>query len=254
MYLTFALDQSTQKLFFEKTLMPKFFALIPAAGSGSRMGHELPKQYLTLNNRPMIYYAINTLYHDPHISQILVILAPSDNDWAKYDWSEFSQKLTVFKCGGNTRALSVQNGLSEARDKNIVDENDWILVHDAARPCLTSDQLDKLIKEVADDAVGGLLAVPVADTLKRSNSEQRASCTESREHLWQAQTPQMFRYHLLSKALCQTANTAITDDASAIEVLGLHPKLVLSDAYNFKVTYQQDLSLAELILHNRKNT
>lgn len=254
MYLTFALDQSTQKLFFEKTLMPKFFALIPAAGSGSRMGHELPKQYLTLNNRPMIYYAISTLYHDPHISQILVILAPSDNDWAKYDWSEFSRKLTIYKCGGKTRAQSVQNGLSEARHKNIVDENDWILVHDAARPCLTSDQLDKLIKEIADDAIGGLLAVPVADTLKRSNSEQRVSCTESREHLWQAQTPQMFRYHLLSKALYQTANTTITDDASAIEALGLHPKLVLSDAYNFKVTYQQDLSLAELILHNRKNT
>lgn len=232
----------------------KFFALIPAAGSGSRMGHELPKQYLSLDNRPMIYHAIRTLYHDPHISQILVVLAPSDNEWFKYDWLEFSEKLVVLKCGGNTRAQSVLNGLSEAKHKKLVDENDWILVHDAARPCLTSDQLEKLIYEVGNDEVGGLLAVPVADTLKRSNTDQRVTCTESRENLWQAQTPQMFRYHLLSKALHQTASTIVTDDASAVEILGFCPKLVLSDAYNFKVTYQQDLSLAELILQKRKDT
>lgn len=236
--------------------MSKFFALIPAAGSGSRMGHELPKQYLTLNNRPMIYHAIKTLYHDPQISQILVILAPGDNEWFKYDWSEFTEKLAMLKCGGNTRAQSVLNGLSEAKHKKLIDENDWILVHDAARPCLTSDQLRRLIHEVANDEIGGLLAVPVADTLKRSDKDQHVSCTESRENLWQAQTPQMFRYHLLSKALhqTQTASTTITDDASAIEALGFRPKLVLSDSYNFKVTYQQDLSLAELILQERKNT
>lgn len=217
------------------------------------MGHELPKQYLALNNHPMIYYAIRTLYHDPHISQIFVVLAPSDNEWFKYDWSEFSEKLVVFKCGGDTRAQSVLNGLSEAKQKKLVDENDWILVHDAARPCLASNQLEKLIHEVANDEVGGLLAVPVADTLKRSNTEQRVAYTESRESLWQAQTPQMFRYHLLSKALHQTASTTITDDASAVEALGFRPKLVASDAYNFKVTYRQDVSLAELILQQRKN-
>jgi len=234
--------------------MSKFFALIPAAGSGSRMGHELPKQYLALNNRPMIYHAIRTLYHDPHISQILVVLAPSDKEWFKYDWSEFSAKLIIFTCGGNTRAQSVFNGLSEAKHKKLVDDNDWILVHDAARPCLTSDQLEKLIREVADDETGGLLAVPVADTLKRSDANERVARTEPRENLWQAQTPQMFRYHLLSKALYQTASAPVTDDASAVEALGFRPKLVLSDAYNFKVTYQQDLSLAELILQKRKNT
>lgn len=234
--------------------MPKFFALIPAAGSGSRMGHALPKQYLALNHHPMIYHAIAALFHEPHISQILVVLTPSDNEWFSYDWSEFSEKLVVLNCGGNTRAQSVLNGLSEAKHKKMVHDDDWILVHDAARPCLTSDQLKRLIHEVANDEVGGLLAVPVADTLKRSDTDQRVTHTESRENLWQAQTPQMFRYQLLSKALNQTANTAITDDASAIEAMGFRPKLVLSDSYNLKVTYQHDLFLAELILQKRKNS
>ena len=126
-------------------------------------------------------------------------------------------------------------------------------VHDAARPCLTLSQLETLINELVDDEVGGLLAVPVADTLKRSNTKDRVTNTESRENLWQAQTPQMFRYDLLTKALQNTTNINITDDASAVEALGFHPKLVPSDVYNFKVTYPQDLALAELILQKRKN-
>lgn len=233
--------------------MSKFIALIPAAGSGSRMGNELPKQYLSLNNRPMIYHAINTLCHSQLIARILVVLAPNDNEWSQYDWSEFSEKLIVLNCGGITRAESVLNGLIAAKQKNLINADDWILVHDAARPCLTSDQLEKLINELADDKVGGLLAVPVADTLKRSDAENRIAHTESRENLWQAQTPQMFRYDLLTKALHNTTNISVTDDASAVEALGFHPKLVLSDAYNFKVTYPQDLALAELIIQKRNN-
>lgn len=233
--------------------MSKFIALIPAAGSGSRMGNELPKQYLSLNNRPMIYHAINTLCHSQLIARILVVLAPNDNEWSQYDWSEFSEKLIVLNCGGITRAESVLNGLIAAKQKNLINADDWILVHDAARPCLTSDQLEKLINELANDKVGGLLAVPVADTLKRSDAENRIAHTESRENLWQAQTPQMFRYDLLTKALHNTTNISITDDASAVEALGFHPKLVLSDAYNFKVTYPQDLALAELIIQKRNN-
>ena len=233
--------------------MSKFFALIPAAGSGSRMGNELPKQYLPLNNRPMIYHAINMLCHSQLITGVFVILAPSDNEWSKYDWSEFSEKLIALNCGGTTRAESVLNGLTVAKQKNLVNASDWILVHDAARPCLTINQLEKLINELVDDEVGGLLAVPVADTLKRSDAEHRIAHTESRENLWQAQTPQMFRYDLLTKALRNTTNINITDDASAVEALGFHPKLVPSDAYNFKVTYPQDLALAELIIQKRKN-
>lgn len=250
-FFTYQLIFLTQS--FINSTMSKFIALIPAAGSGSRMGNELPKQYLSLNNKPMIYHAINTLCHSQLTARILVVLAPNDNEWSQYDWSEFSEKLIVLNCGGITRAESVLNGLIAAKQKNLVDANDWILVHDAARPCLTSDQLEKLINELADDKVGGLLAVPVADTLKRSDAENRITHTESRENLWQAQTPQMFRYDLLTKALHNTTNISITDDASAIEALGFHPKLVLSDAYNFKVTYPQDLALAELIIQKRNN-
>jgi 2-C-methyl-D-erythritol 4-phosphate cytidylyltransferase len=230
--------------------MSKFFALIPAAGSGSRMGNELPKQYLSLANKPMIYHALKTLCQMQQIARVFVVLAPCDNDWLKYDWSEFTEKLIVLNCGGATRAESVLNGLVAAQNEFTVDADDWILVHDAARPCLSSSQLEKLINELAHDEVGGLLATPVADTLKRSNTDARIKQTESRENLWQAQTPQMFRYDLLTKALSNTTN--ITDDASAIEALGLQPKLVHSDAYNFKVTYPQDLALAELILKQRK--
>ena len=142
------------------------------------------------------------------------------------------------------------NGLKTLRtaQASSVSDDDWVLVHDAARPCLNAAQLDKLMDELADDAVGGLLAVPVADTLKRSDAMSRVERTESREGLWQAQTPQMFRYKLLVDALTAAGGTAITDDAGAVEALGLHPKLVLSDVHNLKVTYPQDLALAELIL------
>ncbi|MBA3756937.1 MAG: 2-C-methyl-D-erythritol 4-phosphate cytidylyltransferase, partial [Nitrosomonas sp.] len=157
--------------------MSKFIALIPAAGSGSRMGNELPKQYLSLNSRPMIYHAINMLCRSQFITRVLIVLAPNDDEWFKYDWSEFSEKLIVLNCGGITRAESVLNGLTAAKQKNLVNTNDWILVHDAARPCLTSSQLEKLINELADDKVGGLLAVPVADTLKRSDTENRIAHT-----------------------------------------------------------------------------
>ncbi|QOJ24349.1 MAG: 2-C-methyl-D-erythritol 4-phosphate cytidylyltransferase [Gammaproteobacteria bacterium] len=233
--------------------MSKFFALIPAAGSGSRMSNELPKQYLPLRDQPMIYHAVKTLCTNQSIAGVITVLAPSDTEWSRYDWSEFSTKLVVLNCGGATRADSVLNGLAAAQQNKLIDKQDWVLVHDAARPCLTSVQLNKLIDEVTSDAVGGLLAVPVADTLKRSDAEKRVKNTESRENLWQAQTPQMFRCDLLTQALQKATHINITDDASAIEALGLQPKLVLSDAYNFKVTYPQDLALAELILQQRNN-
>ncbi len=218
------------------------------------MGNERPKQYLPLCKKPMIYHAIRTLCDHHSIAGVITVLAPGDEEWSRYDWSEFSGKLIVLKCGGATRADSVLNGLTVAQQKNLINTQDWILVHDAARPCLTSAQLNRLIDELTSDAVGGLLAVPVADTLKRSNSENRVKNTESRENLWQAQTPQMFRCDLLTRALQNATNINVTDDASAVEALGLHPKLVASDAYNFKVTYPQDLALAELILQNRNNS
>jgi 2-C-methyl-D-erythritol 4-phosphate cytidylyltransferase len=209
------------------------------------MGKELPKQYLSLAGKPMIAYALDTLCACPDIATVFVVLSPGDTQFHTYDWSRFGDKLQPLFCGGDTRAESVANGLLVSE----LEPDDWVLVHDAARPCLTQAHLSRLIAELRDDAVGGILAVPVADTLKRADANQRIECTESREKLWQAQTPQMFRAGLLAQALQQC--NSVTDEASAIEALGLQPKLVAGDSSNFKVTYPQDIKLAELILKER---
>jgi 2-C-methyl-D-erythritol 4-phosphate cytidylyltransferase len=232
--------------------MSKFFAVIPAAGSGSRMGNSLPKQYLPLAGRPMIYHAVHTLCISPEITSVFVILSPEDREWSKHDWSEFSSKLIVFNCGGETRAMSILNGLKAASEESFIDNDDWVMVHDAARPCLSEELLKKLLDELSDDAVGGLLAVPLSDTLKRGGTNNRVQKTEPRKNLWQAQTPQMFRYKLLLDALCKPDSLIMTDDASAVEALGSCPKLVLGDVSNIKITYPKDLVLAELILRAQK--
>ena len=227
--------------------MSDFHALVPAAGFGARMGNESPKQYLSLAGQPMIFHALATLCACAEISTVFVVLSPEDTQFQQYDFSRFGEKLQPLYCGGATRAESVLNGLLAAE----LEPDDWVLVHDAARPCLTQDHLHKLINELRDDAVGGLLAVPVADTLKRADAAGRVLRTESREQLWQAQTPQMFRAGLLAHALQQCKN--VTDDASAIEALGYQPKLVECEPTNFKVTYPPDLLLAELLLNQQRN-
>ncbi|HEU0187346.1 MAG TPA: 2-C-methyl-D-erythritol 4-phosphate cytidylyltransferase [Gallionellaceae bacterium] len=219
-----------------------FHALVPAAGSGSRMGSELPKQYLPLAGRPLIHYALTALCAHPDISTVFVVLSPGDEQFHRYDWSHCGDKLQPLYCGGPTRAESVLNGLMASE----LEPDDWVLVHDAARPCLTQALLTRLIGELRNDPVGGILAAPLADTLKRADAAQRVARTEPREGLWQAQTPQMFRTGLLLQAL--QAAPGVTDEASAVEALGLHPKLVASDSSNFKVTYPQDLRMAELLL------
>ena len=226
--------------------MPEIFALVPAAGCGSRMGSGLPKQYVPIAGQPMVYHALVTLCANPDISTVFVVLAPNDMYWHSYDWSLFGDKLQPLFCGGATRAESVLNGLMAAE----LELDDWLLVHDAARPCLSHKQLAHLIEVLRNDEVGGILAVPVADTLKRADAECRIVHTKNREGVWQAQTPQMFRTGLLLQAL-QTAPN-VTDDASAVEALGFHPKLVTSSYSNFKVTYPQDIELAELLLAQRK--
>jgi 2-C-methyl-D-erythritol 4-phosphate cytidylyltransferase len=202
----------------------------------------LPKQYLPLAGQPLIFHALNTLCACPEIATVFVVLAPDDTLFPTYNWSRFGDKLQPLYCGGETRAESVLNGLLASK----LEPDDWVLVHDAARPCLTQAHLVKLIAELRDDEVGGILAVPVADTLKRADERQRIARTEERAGLWQAQTPQMFRAGLLAQALQQCSQ--VTDEASAVEALGLKPKLVLSESGNFKVTYPQDLLLAELLL------
>lgn len=228
----------------------RYFALIPAAGSGSRMGTELPKQYLDLAGTPMLQHAIKALCAHPKIEQVFVVLAADDAYFARYDWTPFDTKLRRLYCGGATRAASVLNGLRAIAP--IAQSEDWVLVHDAARPCLTPAHLDALIAALADDAVGGLLAVPVADTLKRADASGRVIATEPRDNLWQAQTPQMFHHGLLLRALEVLGTDTPTDEARAVEHLGLQPKLVACDASNLKVTYAQDLQLAELILKSLK--
>jgi 2-C-methyl-D-erythritol 4-phosphate cytidylyltransferase len=226
--------------------MSDFHALVPAAGFGARMGNELPKQYLSLAGKPMLAHALETLCACPDIATVFVVLSPGDTQFHSYDWSRFGDKLQPLFCGGETRAESVANGLLASE----LEPDDWVLVHDAARPCLSAHLLARMIAELRDDAVGGILAVPVADTLKRADAQQRIAHTEPREGLWQAQTPQMFRAGLLAEALSRCTN--VTDEASAIEAMGLQPKLVASDSSNFKVTYPQDIVLAELLLKKNR--
>jgi len=222
--------------------MPNYHVLIPAAGSGSRMGGAMPKQYLPLLGFPLIHHTLAVFLAHPAIARVWVVLSADDAFWP----DERHDKLGVLRCGGETRAASVLNGLQAI--SGSIAEDDWVLVHDAARPCLAPALLDKLLAELTHDPVGGLLAVPVADTLKRADAAGRVAHTEQREGLWRAQTPQMFRYGLLRGAL-QTMGTATpTDEAQAIEFLGHAPRLVAGDNHNLKVTYPEDLLMAELIL------
>jgi 2-C-methyl-D-erythritol 4-phosphate cytidylyltransferase len=212
------------------------------------MGAERPKQYIELNQRPLLWHALRTLTRVQRIDAVHVVLAPDDDWWQTFDWSELGPRLQPLFVGGATRAASVGNALEriEAHDE------DWILVHDAARACLTVAQVDELIDTVSDDPVGGLLAVPVPDTLKRADQEAPGlvGATVPRDGLWQAQTPQMFRYGLLRRALA--LHDAVTDEAGAVEALGLQPRLVAADITNFKVTYPQDMALAAQILRSRE--
>lgn len=229
--------------------MPCHYAIVPAAGSGSRFGSEVPKQYLQIAGKPLIHHALAALCHCDRIERVWVVLAPEDEWWGSYDWSSLGPKLQVVFCGGATRAESVSNGLAAAA--SILADDDWILVHDAARPCLSQAMVTALCDELADDPIGGILAVPVADTLKRADVDQRIVATEARDGLWLAQTPQMFRHGVLRKALA--GNITVTDEAGAVEAVGLSPRLVLADATNLKVTFPSDIQLAKLILQGRNS-
>lgn len=232
--------------------MSKLFALIPAAGSGSRMGAAQPKQYLPLAGKPVLYHALRNLCRHTAIERVFVVLAQGDASFGQQDWAPFATRLMPLYCGGDTRAASVFNGLLAARDE--IGADDWVLVHDAVRPCLALEILERLMVTLRDEPTGGLLALPVVDTLKRGDADGYVMQTEAREHLWQAQTPQMFRYRLLLEALRAIDPAAATDEARAIEQLGLRPKLVMGDSRNLKVTYPQDMALAETLLRSMERT
>ena len=227
------------------------FALIPAAGSGTRMSGALPKQYARLAARPMLWHAVRAVCV-PQVAAVFVVLSPSDEHFAREDWNAFAGKLNPLYCGGDTRRDSVLNGLSAVL--GTIDADDCILVHDAARPCLLPDDLRRLLREGEGDAVGAILALPVADTVKTGGKDeagvQRVAATQDRSQLWLAQTPQMFRMGLLMQALSQTPGA--TDEAAAVESLGLRPRLVLGSRQNLKVTYPEDVAIAEAILSQRQ--
>ena len=220
------------------------FGLIPAAGAGERMGQVKPKQYLPLLGRPMLYHSVNALLASGRIDIVFVVLASADQEFRRQDWRDFGDRIAPLYCGGATRHDSVLNGLVAA--SSAVQPDDWMLVHDAARPCLGQRELQRLLDTLVADEVGGILGVPVTDTIKRADAAGNIAATEPREHLWQAQTPQMFRHGLLLQALSRTAK--VTDEAGAMEAMGLKPKLVQGSPANLKVTHAEDLPLAQAIL------
>jgi 2-C-methyl-D-erythritol 4-phosphate cytidylyltransferase len=214
----------------------QFYALIPAAGTGTRMGAAVPKQYAHLHGRQVIEHSLTTFLAQALIQHVFVIVSPDDDTFTACD-----ARVTRLAVGGQSRRDTVLNGLQALADKCM--PHDWVLVHDAARPGLAPELLQRLLQECRDDEVGGLLAVPVADTLKQADQHGRVETTISRTGLWAAQTPQMFRYGMLLQALLGTP--LATDESSAMEALGYRPKLVLGDARNFKLTYPHDLQRAE---------
>ncbi len=225
------------------------WAVVPSAGQGSRFGSVTPKQYSTLLGRPLLSWTLEALLAEESLAGIVVALAAGDEHWRRIP--EAADPRVATCVGGARRDLSVANALATL--VGIASDTDWVLVHDAARPCLRHDDLQALFEELRDDAVGGLLAVPAGDTLKRADDTQRACATVPREGLWRALTPQMFRCGLLrrSLALCVERGIAVTDEATAIESLGLKPRLVRGHADNIKVTNPEDAALAEAILRSR---
>ena len=220
----------------------RFHALIPAAGVGARAGTQVPKQYAPLLGKPMLAHTIAAFTACTRIDAVHVVIAPDDNWLETLEGSASRGNAQIHRVGGATRAQSVLNGLGAIDSAS----DDWILVHDAARPCITPAMIESLIAALKDDGVGGLLALPVPDTVKRASADGRVAETISREGLWLAQTPQMFRYGVLREALQRFPD--VTDEASAIERMGLKPRLVPGDAKNIKVTYPADFALAEMYL------
>jgi len=227
------------------------------------MASGLPKQYLPLAGVPMLVHTVEALLVEPRLSSVSVVLAPDDVDYEAAGCALRLQvhgaRVRVVRCGGDTRAASVRNGLRALAGSVAAD--DWVLVHDAARPCLPPSALARLIDTLLDDPVGGLLAMPVADTLKRGGADGRVVDTPSREGLWAAQTPQMFRCAPLLAALDAAVEAAArpggapaTDEAQAIEAGGASPRLVRGDPRNLKVTWPADIALAEGFLRHLMDT
>jgi 2-C-methyl-D-erythritol 4-phosphate cytidylyltransferase len=232
-----------------------YWLVMPAAGVGRRMQTVVPKQYLPLAGRTVIEWSLQPFIADPRCRGIMVALANDDPWWSRLAIA--AHLKIIITIGGGDRATSVLNGL-HAFSQAGVQQGEWVMVHDAARPCVDVDDLNALLAVAAQESVGALLAAPVTETIKRSTigsaTEARVAQTVSRDHLWRAQTPQLFRLGLLRDALGYALQRGeqITDESSAIELQGLQPRLVPGRADNLKVTLPQDLELAEHILAARR--
>ncbi len=229
----------------------RLFVLIPCAGSGHRAGHAQPKQYRRLAGLPMVAHTLEAFRAlAGRFAGLALVVSPDDRDVDAALPRFPSDEEYLLRVGGVTRAATVRNGLVALRQKGA-GAQDWVLVHDAARCLVTSSQIEALIAACEHDAVGGLLAQRLADTLKSSTPESRVAQTLPRADKWLAQTPQMFRIGMLLDAL-ERAGDAVTDEASAIEAVGLSPLLVPGSAQNFKVTFPEDFALAEAVLLGRR--
>jgi 2-C-methyl-D-erythritol 4-phosphate cytidylyltransferase len=229
------------------------WALVPAAGVGARMGTVLPKQYHPLQGKPIIQQALERLGTHPRVHGIFVGISADDTHWPSVAASLASMAtLKGSYQGGDTRAHTVLNGLAVLCEQ--APPEDWVMVHDAVRPCLRHADLDRLIAELADYPDGGLLALPLSDTVKRADESGRILDTVSRTGLWRAMTPQLFKLGLLKSALDQALKKGldITDEAMAVEYLGKHPKVVEGHPDNIKITLPADLALAELFLKQQR--
>ena len=227
---------------------PRFHALIPCAGTGSRAGTAQPKQYQSIAGQAMVMHTVQALTQVHQLNSGWLILSSQDDHvWPVQGWPAHFKRLA---CGGASRAESVFNGLQAMLAAGLSGQ-DWVLVHDAARCLVSPDSVDRLIFECQHDAVGGLLALPLLDTLK-SEGGGRVVATLPREHKWLAQTPQMFRLGSLAQAL-EKPSEDITDEASAMEAKGFAPLLIEGASFNFKVTYPQDWALAEAVLNDRQH-
>tara|TARA_Y100000588_G_scaffold77483_1_gene80763 strand:- start:3995 stop:4699 length:705 start_codon:yes stop_codon:yes gene_type:complete len=225
------------------------WAVVPAAGKGLRMGAETPKQYLLLAGKPVVYHTLEVLVAHPQIAGVVIVIAADDAYWSSCE-SSMQTKLHV-ATGGTERCHSVLAGLDKL--SGIANDDDWVLVHDAARPCLRAGDIHYLIEELRSSTTGGILAFPVGDTLKRCNAANEIQGTVDRTQLWRAMTPQMFRIGTLRMAINATLEKGVfvTDEAQAIEAIGGTPRVVKGHADNIKITHSSDLALAEIFLRGQ---
>lgn len=228
----------------------RYWVVIPAAGVGKRMGVDKPKQYIQVSDKTILEHTIDCFIDREEIEKIVVAISNTDEYWPELEISKHEKVITA--PGGAERYQSVFNGLKELEGKS--DKNDWVLVHDAARPCLSQSAIDRLMIELRENEVGGILAMPCRDTMKRSNESNEITDTVERESLWHAQTPQMFKYEKLYSAINDVIekDLIVTDEAMAIELSGFKPLLVEGHLENIKITHKDDLKYLQTYLIEMK--